>query len=91
MSSHNPKSQTTPSSRHRVTREEIAHTVGEISDAKIIAIISSGASLKELEEAVAWASAESDVMGELERPLAGPAARVYDILTAEEEPDEERD
>ncbi|MCG8695756.1 MAG: hypothetical protein MI806_31475 [Minwuiales bacterium] len=86
----NPKSQTAPS-HHRITREEIAHTVGEISDAKIVAIISSGASLKELEEAVAWASAESDVMGELERPLAGPAARVYDILTAEEEPEEERD
>ncbi len=33
---------------------------------------------------MAWAPGESDVMGELERPLEGAVARGYDILTQDE-------
>jgi hypothetical protein len=40
---------------------------------------------------VAWASGESDVMGDLERPLKGAVAQLYDILMAGEESPEDRD
>jgi hypothetical protein len=48
------------------------------------------ASGTELEEAAAWMSGESDVMGELERPLAGVVAQVCEILSADEELPEDR-
>ena len=67
-----------------VTRQDIESILGRIDDASMTAILAIGPSVNELEEAVAWATGESDVMGELERPLDGAAARVYDILTQDE-------
>ena len=46
---------------------------------------------EELEKSLAWASGESDVMGDLERPLAGVVAQLYDILMTGEEVPEDRD
>ena len=57
---------------------------GETGDSKVAAILATGATLEDLEEAVAWASGESDVMGEERLPLSGRAAVIYDILTADE-------
>ena len=46
---------------------------------------------EELDEAVAWAEAEDDVMGDQRRSLSGTAARIYEILiTRKEQGDEER-
>lgn len=67
-----------------VTQQEIKGILGNLDDASIAAILEIGPSVKELEEAMAWASGESDVMGELERPLDGAVASVYDILTQDE-------
>ena len=73
-----------------ITTEIVAESLGEIDDAKMAALLATQASVEEFEEALAWASGESDVMGELEKRLGGAAALVYDILTAEERfPDEE--
>ena len=69
---------------HPVTQQDIKSILGSVDDASVTAIIAIGPSVSELEEAVAWASGESDVMGELERPLEGAVARVYDILTRDE-------
>lgn len=69
---------------------EIRRIVGDITDAKIMAILKTGASLDELEQAVAWAEGESDVLGEAELPLSGPVSAVHEILTADEESEEER-
>lgn len=74
-----------------LTHDVIRDIVGDIEDAKAAAIIATGATAEDLEEAVAWASGESDMMGDMERPLAGVIAQVYDILTAEEELEEERE
>jgi len=41
---------------------------------------------EELEEAVAWASGEDDIMGEERKQLSGRVGDIYDILTADEEP-----
>ncbi len=73
-----------------LTHREIADLVGEIEDAKAVAIIATRCTFKDLEDAVAWAAGESDVMGEAEQPLAGAAAKICEILTAEREPPERR-
>ena len=72
-----------PTSRS-VTQQDIKSVLGNLDDATVTAILAVGPSIKGLEEAMAWASGESDVMGDLERPLEGSVARVYDILTQDE-------
>lgn len=66
----------------KITRDQVVDVLGAIDDAIIVAIIETGATIEELEEAAEWAAGESDVMGEMERKLAGAASAVYDILTA---------
>lgn len=75
----------------RLSREEILKIAGNISDAKVAAIEATGATRAQLDAAVAWAAGESDVMGEARRPLSGIVAEVYEILTADETYDDERD
>jgi len=72
-----------------LTRAEIVGVCGDILDWKIKAIIESGATLPELETAAAWAAGADEVLGEEREPLTGATAAVYDILTADEEFDEE--
>jgi hypothetical protein len=69
---------------------EIVAMLGDIEAAKAEAILAAGASVAQIEEAQAWAAGESDVMGDLERPLNGTVAAVFEILSAEEPP-EDRD
>ena len=65
--------------------DEIRHLCGDIADWKVSAIIALGASVEEIETAVAWSAGEDDVMGEQRWPLSGSAAAVYDVLVADEE------
>ena len=74
----------TETAASKLTHELIVRIAGETSDAKVAAILAAQASVEDLEEAVAWAGGESDVMGEERLPLSGLAAVVYDILTADE-------
>jgi hypothetical protein len=69
---------------------EITELLGDIEAAKAEAILATGASLAEIEQAEAWAAGETDVMGDLQRPLRGPVAAVYEILSTEE-PLDDRD
>ncbi len=55
------------------------------------AIEASAATREQLEEAVAWVSGESDVMGHERLPLSGVVEQLYEILTADEEYGDERD
>lgn len=68
-----------------ITRELIAETLDTVSESAAAAILASGATVEEFEEAVAWAMGASDVVGELERPLSGRAAAIYEILMKERE------
>ena len=80
--------------KHRprnLTPQDIRDIAGDLDDAKTTAILATRANAEQLEEAMAWASGESDVMGDLERPLTGVVARLYDILMTGEEFPEERD
>ena len=83
----------TESERDRplATATDVVEILGPMPDARIAAILATGASLEELEEAAAWAAGESDVMGEMRRPVVGPVAAVYDLLTADEALAEDRD
>jgi len=73
-----------------LNHDEVRRMCGEISDRKIADIMTSGATMEELEIALAWAAGESDVMGKERHPLSGTAKLVYEILmTGEEWPNEE--
>lgn len=74
-----------------LSRREILDIAGNIEDAKVAAIERSGATVKQLEEAVAWASGLSGVMSKERHPLSGVVAEVYEILTADEDFGDERD
>ena len=70
---------------------EITAVLVDIEAAKAEAILATGATVAEIEEAQAWAAGESDVMGgDLARPLCGRVAAVYEILSTEE-PLDDRD
>jgi hypothetical protein len=73
------------SGRRELGHDDVRRIAGDIDDAKIAAIIGTGASLEELEEAVAWIAGESDVMGEARVPLSGVVAQVYDLLVQDED------
>ena len=75
----------------KLTPQDVRYIVCHLDDAKVAAILATGASARQLEEAKAWAAGESDVMGELERPLDVVVGRLYDILTTGEEFPEDRD
>lgn len=66
--------------------DTITRMCGRLPDWKILAIEKSGASLRDLEVALAWAADESDVMGDARLPLTGTSLAVYEILMAGEEP-----
>lgn len=68
-----------------VTHEEVKRLFGDITDHVIVEILDSGATAAELTEVAAHLAQETDVMGELERPLTGRALRIYNLLRRDEE------
>ncbi|MCL5776840.1 hypothetical protein M1105_07555 [Limibaculum sp. FT325] len=67
------------------TRDDLMRLFGDIDEHKLAEIAASGATLAELEEVAAHLAAQTDVMGELERPLTGRALRIYELLRRDEE------
>jgi hypothetical protein len=63
---------------------------GDLDDGKGAAIIESGATIAEIEEAVAWSRGEDDLMGDERKRLTGRVADVCDILTRDEYPEDDR-
>ncbi|MDH3262446.1 MAG: hypothetical protein OEM24_00440 [Paracoccaceae bacterium] len=74
-----------------VTRDEVKRLFGDITDHMVVEIETSGATMAELQEVAAHLAQETDVMGELERPLTGRALALYNTLRRLDEAwDEER-
>ena len=75
-----------------LSHDEIARILGALhdpaADVKVAEIQATGATRDELEQAVAWALGESDVMGEGRIPLSGVVARLHEILTVDQFDDE---
>ena len=66
-----------------LTRDDVRTIVGELSEARIAAIIDTGATSAELMEAMEWLLAD-DVMGaELRKSRSGRVAQLYEILLAD--------
>ena len=70
--------------------EELVRLVGVLEPARLAEIEKLQATIEEVEEAVAYATGEDDVMGEARIPLIGRAAAVYEIIITDETVDEER-
>ena len=64
----------------RLTHDDVVALVGDLDDGKVAEILATGATARDLNEAIAWAEEASDVMGKLGKRLGGRAALVYDIL-----------
>lgn len=73
----------------KLTYDEVRRILGDISDHMIVEVLSSGATISDLEVVAAHLAQETDVMGELERPLTGTALTIYNLLRQEEEAWEE--
>lgn len=71
-----------------LSKDQLVSLVGGISDEAVVAILETGATLEEIEEALQWISSADDVMGKSGRELSGRSAAVYDILLAEDQTDE---
>ena len=67
-----------------LTRDQVIDVAGPLDDIKVAEIIATGATLEELEEAVAWANGDNAPDEELGHPLAGRVARIYEILTVDQ-------
>jgi len=68
-----------------VTYEDIRHLCGELADWKAARILASEATYRDLKAAMTWAVGQGDVIGPAERPLAGRAVLLYEIITADED------
>ena len=80
-----PSSASTPPSY-----EELVRLVGQLDSERLAEIEQLQATINEIEEAVAYATGEDDIMGEARIPLIGRAADVYEIITSDEAMDETR-
>lgn len=67
-----------------LTWDAISRACMDLPDSKIVAIERTGGNFEDLEIALAWASAESDVMGEERLSLHGKAQEIYEILVSDE-------
>jgi hypothetical protein len=70
------------------TLEEIAALVGGDDATVHTAILATGASLAEIEQAMIMAAGAGEALGEAPHPLEGRVAAVYEILTADEADEE---
>jgi hypothetical protein len=72
-----------------ITKDELLHLVGKVDDATLMEILALSPTFAEVEEAVLWAEGEADALAKSGHNLNGKAARVFEILTAESEEDEQ--
>jgi hypothetical protein len=72
------------------TAAQIIAILGPLEDDLVMRILATGATPAEVLEAFTWATADDQIGTELERRPRGAAARVYEILKAEEPDAEER-
>lgn len=68
-----------------LTYHQLRQIIGEIDDERAVAIVATGASAADVEQARLWAQGESDALGEERKSLSGTVAAVYEILTANRE------
>ncbi|MEQ8507853.1 MAG: hypothetical protein RIF37_17960 [Rhodospirillaceae bacterium] len=70
--------------KDELDRDEIAKILGDEREDKLVAVISTGATIEEIERAVIYVNGDGDILGKQEHPLIGAAADVYDILVQDD-------
>jgi hypothetical protein len=66
-----------------LTRAEVIHVLGGVDDTAVSAILQTGATYQELEEAQIWALGDIADLGKEGHELSPAAAAVYDILMSD--------
>jgi hypothetical protein len=67
---------------------EIVALVGGEDSSRHMAILATGASCAEIEQALAYVAGAGEALGKSTHPLSGRVAAVYDLLTADLPDDE---
>lgn len=76
----------------RLSREDVVHLVGDLEDATIAAILATGATYQEIEQALQWAGAGPDEPRPDAHGMTPTAEQVFDILLSDPAyADEERE
>lgn len=78
-----------PEKDRPLMHDDIVRIVGDLEDSKVAAILALAPTAQEVEAAVLWAEAENDVVNELEQPLTGATALIYEILITRKDYGEE--
>lgn len=73
----------------RLTPTDVRQVCGDILDWKLEAIVETGGDVADLQNAVAWLDGRPDALGGAAQPLTGAAARIYELLQADEDYPEE--
>jgi hypothetical protein len=68
-----------------MSRADLTALLGDIDDDKFAEILRLDPSLSDIEQAVIWARGEGEVLGKSGHPLLGKAARIFEIVTADED------
>jgi predicted phosphoribosyltransferase len=76
---------TPPKEHANISADDVRRIAGDVDDAKLSEILTLAPSLQELEEASIWASGNGDLRARQGHPLHGKAARLFNILTADED------
>lgn len=64
----------------RATAGDITRLLGDMSEARISAILDLEPTIADLEQTAMWQQGYGDVLGKAGQPLAGRAAAIFDIL-----------
>lgn len=72
-----------------ISSTEIRRICGDIPDWKVAAIQAAGGDINALEEAVAWSSGDDETTPDRHLPPESAAAKIYAVLIAGEEEDED--
>src|SRR5262249_4276862 len=72
------------------TPDDAKRLLGDADESKIAEILAVKPTIWELEEAAIWHRGDGDVLGKSGRALSGKSARIFEILSADDE-DESRD
>jgi hypothetical protein len=70
------------------TAEEVERILGDVNAHKVVEILALKPTVAELEQATLWKTGQDDVLASARLKLTGKAAQIYDILSADEEEDE---
>ena len=71
-----------PRTQH-LTREDVAHLVGDMEDATIAAILATGATYQEIEQALNWAGAGPEEPRLNAHGMTPTADEVFDIIISD--------